>query len=50
MTRLLTAREVAELVGVSTETVLRWTRAGSSRRFGSRPAPFGFARRSSMRG
>ena len=28
MTRLLTAREVAELVGVSAETVLRWTRAG----------------------
>ena len=26
--RLLTAREVAELLGVSTETVLRWTRAG----------------------
>jgi excisionase family DNA binding protein len=26
--RLLTAREVAELLGVSTETVLRWTRRG----------------------
>jgi excisionase family DNA binding protein len=25
---LLTAREVAELLGVSTETVLRWTRRG----------------------
>jgi excisionase family DNA binding protein len=25
---LLTAREVAELVGVSTETVLRWVRRG----------------------
>ena len=28
MTALLTAREVAELLDVSTETVLRWTRAG----------------------
>ena len=28
MTGLLTAREVAELIGVSTETILRWTRAG----------------------
>ncbi len=26
--RLLTAREVAELLGVSTETILRWTRRG----------------------
>ena len=26
--RLLTAREVAEQLGVSAETVLRWTRAG----------------------
>ena len=26
--RLLTAREVAELLGVSPETVLRWTRRG----------------------
>jgi excisionase family DNA binding protein len=26
--RLLTTREVAELVGVSSETVLRWTRRG----------------------
>jgi excisionase family DNA binding protein len=26
--RLLTAREVAELLGVSSETVLRWTRRG----------------------
>lgn len=26
--RLLTARQVAELLGVSTETVLRWTRRG----------------------
>jgi excisionase family DNA binding protein len=26
--RLLTARDVAELVGVSSETVLRWTRRG----------------------
>ncbi len=26
--RLLTAREVSDLLGVSTETVLRWTRAG----------------------
>jgi excisionase family DNA binding protein len=26
--RLLTAREVADMLGVSTETVLRWTRAG----------------------
>ena len=26
--RLLTAREVAELLGVSAETVLRWVRAG----------------------
>jgi excisionase family DNA binding protein len=26
--RLLTAREVADLLGVSTETVLRWTREG----------------------
>ena len=26
--RLLTAREVAELLGVSTETVLRWARRG----------------------
>jgi excisionase family DNA binding protein len=25
--RLLTAREVAELLGVAVETVLRWTRA-----------------------
>jgi excisionase family DNA binding protein len=25
---LLTAREVAEILGVSTETVLRWTRKG----------------------
>jgi len=25
---LLTARDVAELLGVSTETVLRWTRRG----------------------
>jgi len=25
---LLTARQVAELLGVSTETVLRWTRRG----------------------
>ena len=28
MSRLLTAREVAEQLGVSTETVLRWTRRG----------------------
>ena len=28
MTRLLTAREVAAVLGVSTETVLRWTRRG----------------------
>jgi excisionase family DNA binding protein len=28
MTGLLTAREVAALLGVSTETVLRWTRCG----------------------
>ena len=28
MTGLLTAREVAELIGVSSETVLRWTRRG----------------------
>jgi excisionase family DNA binding protein len=28
VTRLLTAREVAGVLGVSTETVLRWTRAG----------------------
>jgi len=26
--RLLTAREVAELIGVSSETILRWTRRG----------------------
>jgi excisionase family DNA binding protein len=26
--RLLTAREVADLLGVCTETVLRWTRRG----------------------
>jgi excisionase family DNA binding protein len=26
--RLLTAREVADVLGVSTETVLRWTRRG----------------------
>jgi excisionase family DNA binding protein len=26
--RLLTAREVADLLGVSAETVLRWTRRG----------------------
>jgi excisionase family DNA binding protein len=26
--RLLTAREVAEVLGVSAETVLRWVRAG----------------------
>jgi excisionase family DNA binding protein len=29
--RLLTAREVGELLGVSAETVLRWTRAGKLR-------------------
>lgn len=28
MSTLLTARAVADLVGVSTETVLRWTRRG----------------------
>lgn len=28
MTRLLTARDVADLLGVSAETILRWTRAG----------------------
>jgi excisionase family DNA binding protein len=28
---LLTARQVAELLGVSAETVLRWTRAGELR-------------------
>lgn len=28
MTGLLTAREVAELMGVSSETILRWTRRG----------------------
>lgn len=28
MSRLLTAREVADVLGVCTETVLRWTRAG----------------------
>ena len=28
MTSLLTAREVADLIGVSAETVLRWTRRG----------------------
>jgi excisionase family DNA binding protein len=28
MSRLLTAREVAQVIGVSTETVLRWTRRG----------------------
>jgi len=26
--RLLTAREVADMIGVSTETILRWTRRG----------------------
>lgn len=26
MTRLLTAREVAEVIGVNSETILRWTR------------------------
>jgi excisionase family DNA binding protein len=29
MTRLLTARELAERLGVSTETTLRWTRRGA---------------------
>ena len=29
--RLITTREVAELLGVSTETVLRWHRAGRLR-------------------
>jgi excisionase family DNA binding protein len=29
--RLLTARDVADRVGVSTETVLRWTRRGELR-------------------
>jgi excisionase family DNA binding protein len=29
--RLLTARQVAELLGVTAETVLRWTRAGELR-------------------
>jgi excisionase family DNA binding protein len=29
--RLFTARQVAELLGVSAETVLRWTRAGELR-------------------
>jgi excisionase family DNA binding protein len=28
MSGLLTARQVADLLGVSTETVLRWTRRG----------------------
>jgi excisionase family DNA binding protein len=28
MTALMTAREVADLLGVSTETVLRWVRQG----------------------
>ncbi len=28
MSPLITAREVAELIGVSTETILRWTRRG----------------------
>ena len=28
MTGLLTAREVSDLLGVSSETVLRWTRKG----------------------
>jgi excisionase family DNA binding protein len=28
LARLLTAREVAGLIGVSSETVLRWTRRG----------------------
>jgi excisionase family DNA binding protein len=28
VTALLTAREVADLLGVSTETILRWTRRG----------------------
>jgi excisionase family DNA binding protein len=28
MSALMTAREVADLLGVSTETVLRWTRRG----------------------
>ena len=28
MSRLLTAREVAEIISMSTETVLRWHRAG----------------------
>ena len=28
MTGLLTAREVADLLGVSSETILRWTRRG----------------------
>ena len=28
MSRLLTARSVADMLGVSTETVLRWTRRG----------------------
>jgi excisionase family DNA binding protein len=27
--RLLTAREVADLLGVSVETILRWTRRGA---------------------
>jgi excisionase family DNA binding protein len=26
--RLLTARDVAEIIGMSTETILRWTRRG----------------------
>jgi excisionase family DNA binding protein len=29
MTGLLTAREVGEILGVSAETILRWTRAGT---------------------
>jgi excisionase family DNA binding protein len=29
MSRLLTARQVADMIGVSTETVLRWVRRGT---------------------
>jgi transposase-like protein len=43
MTRLLTGREVAAVLGVSTETVLRWARrARTCLDSACRPASFGF--------
>jgi excisionase family DNA binding protein len=47
---LLTARQVAELIGVSSETVLRWTRRGDLPAIRLRGGALRYGRPTSTRG